>query len=87
MMKPKFPTQLFVSGIGTGIGKTISAAIITEALHADYWKPIQSGSDDVSDSETVALLVSNAETRIYKEAYRLSMPVVRTMLLKWRGLT
>ncbi len=71
MMKPKFPTQLFVSGIGTGIGKTISAAIITEALHADYWKPIQSGSDDVSDSETVALLVSNAETRIYKEAYSL----------------
>ena len=33
----------FISGIGTGIGKTLVAAIITEALKADYWKPVQAG--------------------------------------------
>ncbi len=37
-MKP-----IFISGIGTGIGKTVIAAIITEALKADYWKPVQAG--------------------------------------------
>ncbi|MFN8288235.1 MAG: dethiobiotin synthase [Chitinophagales bacterium] len=73
-MKTQFPKQIFVSGIDTGIGKTISAAVLTEALHADYWKPIQSGIDEVSDSETVNLLISNTETRVHKEAYVLKNP-------------
>jgi len=43
-MKP-----IFISGIGTGIGKTVIAAIIAEALKADYWKPVQAGYETVTD--------------------------------------
>ena len=35
--------KLFITGIGTDVGKTIASAIVTEALEADYWKPIQAG--------------------------------------------
>lgn len=35
--------NLFITGIGTNVGKTVVSAFLTEALQADYWKPIQSG--------------------------------------------
>lgn len=48
----------FITGIGTGIGKTIVSAILTEKLKADYWKPVQSGDLEISDSLFVKHLVS-----------------------------
>jgi dethiobiotin synthetase len=63
-MKP-----IFISGIGTGIGKTVIASIITEAMKADYWKPVQAGYDPESDSVLVASLISNSETVIHPETY------------------
>ena len=45
--------KLFITGIGTDVGKTVAAAIITQALEADYWKPIQAGDLDNSDSHKV----------------------------------
>lgn len=63
-----------MTGIGTGVGKTLCSAVVTEALQADYWKPIQSGLDEATDSETVASLISNPRTRIWPEAYRLQTP-------------
>ncbi|MGZ5304921.1 MAG: dethiobiotin synthase, partial [Bacteroidia bacterium] len=65
---------IFVTGIGTGIGKTIVSAILTEALKADYWKPIQTGNIGDSDSETVGNLISNTDSVIHKEAYSLKKP-------------
>jgi dethiobiotin synthetase len=65
---------LFVTGIGTGIGKTIVAAILTEKLNADYWKPIQSGDLDNSDTLKVKSLVSNPVSKFHPEAYRLTQP-------------
>jgi dethiobiotin synthetase len=35
--------RYFISGIGTGVGKTVMSALLCEALQADYWKPIQAG--------------------------------------------
>jgi dethiobiotin synthetase len=67
-MKP-----IFISGIGTGIGKTLIAAVITEALKADYWKPVQAGFEPGTDSELVASLVSNSETIIHPETYLLEL--------------
>jgi dethiobiotin synthetase len=67
--------RLFVTGIGTGVGKTIASAVITEALNADYWKPIQTGSDEGSDTQTVKGLVSNSKSRYYPEAFCLRKPV------------
>lgn len=67
--------QFFVSGIGTEVGKTIVSAILTEALHADYWKPIQSGDLDNTDSMKIERWVSNPHTRIHPERYRLNQPL------------
>ncbi|WP_316815013.1 dethiobiotin synthase [Pedobacter nyackensis] len=64
----------FITGIGTGIGKTIVSAVLTEKLKADYWKPVQSGDLDISDSLFVKHLV-RPETIIHPESYRLSQPL------------
>lgn len=65
---------LFITGIGTGIGKTIVSAILVENLKADYWKPIQSGDLDESDTLKVKSLVSNSRSVFHPEAYRLTQP-------------
>ena len=65
---------LFISGIGTEIGKTVVSAVLVENLQADYWKPIQSGELDNSDSMLVERLISNKKTMIHPEAYRLTQP-------------
>jgi len=65
---------LFITGIGTGIGKTIVSAILVESLKADYWKPVQSGDLDNSDTLKVKSLVSNTKTVFHPEAYRLTQP-------------
>ncbi|MGQ7856176.1 dethiobiotin synthase [Pedobacter sp. WC2501] len=67
--------KYFVTGIGTGIGKTLVSAILTEKLKADYWKPIQSGDLDTSDSITIDRLISNSQTIIHPESYRLTQPL------------
>jgi dethiobiotin synthetase len=65
---------MFVTGIGTGVGKTVVSAILTEALGADYWKPIQSGLEGGTDTETVKTLVSNDTSRFHEELYSLNTP-------------
>jgi dethiobiotin synthetase len=66
--------KLFITGIGTDVGKTIASAIITEALEADYWKPIQAGDLNTSDSHKIASYVSNAKTTIHANSYALNTP-------------
>ncbi|MFD2573680.1 dethiobiotin synthase [Spirosoma soli] len=67
--------QFIVAGIGTEIGKTIASAVLVEALQADYWKPVQSGALEDSDTETVRRLISNHKSRFHLEAYRLTQPL------------
>ena len=67
--------QYFVTGIGTDVGKTVVSAILTEALQADYWKPIQAGDLDNSDTIKVKTLTSNPNTKFHPEAYRLPEPL------------
>jgi len=66
--------MLFITGIGTGIGKTIVSAVLTEKLKSDYWKPIQSGDLNDSDTLKVQHLVSNTVSVFHTEAYRLTQP-------------
>ncbi len=66
--------KLFITGIGTDVGKTISSAIITEALHADYWKPIQAGDLENSDSHKIKCFLSNEKTVIHPNSYALNTP-------------
>ena len=67
--------KLFVTGIGTEVGKTIVSAILTEALQADYWKPVQAGDLDRSDTHKVQALISNTESQFYTEAFRFNHPM------------
>jgi len=66
--------SFFVTGIGTGIGKTVVSAVLTEKLKADYWKPVQSGDLDDSDTLKVKSLVSNKQSVFHQETYRLTQP-------------
>lgn len=71
---PEVPPRIFITGTGTGIGKTVISAILTEALACDYWKPVQAGLGGGTDSEWVRSVISNEKSRIYPEAYVLKMP-------------
>lgn len=66
--------KLFITGIGTDVGKTIASAIITEALEADYWKPIQAGDVETSDSHKIKQYISNTKTQIFPNSYLLNTP-------------
>jgi dethiobiotin synthetase len=63
---------IIVTGTDTGIGKTVFAAGLATALGAAYWKPIQSGLDEGTDSETALRL---GVARVLPEAYRLTAPL------------
>src|SRR5580765_1949953 len=67
-------TPLFVTGIGTGIGKTLVSAILAEALGADYWKPVQAGIEGQTDSAWIGSMLTNTKSIIHPEAYKLRMP-------------
>lgn len=78
--------RIFITGIGTGIGKTLVAACVTEALQAAYWKPVQAGLEDGTDTATVAALVSRPENCL-TEAYRLKMPASPHLAAREEGIT
>ena len=65
----------FITGIGTDVGKTIASAIVTEALQADYWKPIQAGDLDNCDTKKVQRLVSNTKSVFHQNSYALQTPM------------
>jgi dethiobiotin synthetase len=64
---------IFVSGTGTGIGKTIISAILAEAMQADYWKPVQAGYASITDSEWVRNVLTNKRSVVHPETYRLKL--------------
>lgn len=64
----------FITGISTDVGKTIVSAVITEMLQADYWKPIQAGDLENSDTMKVQRLVSNSKSVFHQSAYALKTP-------------
>ena len=65
----------FITGISTDVGKTVVSAIITEALEADYWKPVQAGELDNCDTKKVKRLVSNTKSKFHPNAYALKTPM------------
>ncbi|WP_417786394.1 dethiobiotin synthase [Tenacibaculum sp.] len=67
--------KYFITGISTEVGKTIASAIVTEALQADYWKPIQSGDLEYSDTHKVEKLISNSTTVFHPNSYALQTPM------------
>lgn len=86
---------IFITGIGTDVGKTVIAAIVTEALQASYWKPVQAGYDQGTDSEWIAGMISRPEGngsdpdgrgRILPETYKLSLAASPHIAARQEGL-
>ena len=68
------PLRVFVSGTDTGVGKTVVAAMLAQAWGAHYWKPVQAGTEEPTDAETVARIAAIPAERILPERYRLAAP-------------
>lgn len=66
---------IVVSGTDTNVGKTVFSAALTRALKAQYWKPVQSGSIQDLDTQTVTYLAGLSEVDCLPEVYRLSQPL------------
>ena len=69
-MKP-----LIVTGTDTGIGKSVVASMLTLGLDAIYWKPIQAGTEEVTDTERVAQMTKLGPDRFRRERYVLKNPL------------
>jgi len=94
-MKP-----IFITGIGTGVGKTLVSAIVTEALGAYYWKPVQAGFEEGTDAEWVGARISPAATdgtsmsrearikggRVFPELYKLRLPASPHIAARQEGV-
>lgn len=76
----------FITGIGTDVGKSIASAVVVEALEADYWKPIQSGDLDNSDTMKIKKLVSNSKSIFHPECHRLITPASPHLAAKIDGV-
>lgn len=77
--------NIFITGIGTGVGKTVASACVAEALGAQYWKPVQAGFEDGTDTETVRELTSPQVT-VHDELYRLAMPASPHLAARAEGI-
>ncbi len=73
-----------VSGTDTGIGKTIFSAALTQALQGSYWKPVQSGLEDETDSEVVRRLVPDCP--VLPEQWRLQLPASSHLSAETEGV-
>ncbi len=77
----------FITGISTDVGKTVAAAIVTQSLEADYWKPIQAGDLDNSDTHKVKRLVNNEISQYHDNSYSLKTPMSPHAAAEIDGIT
>lgn len=80
-------TRILVTGTDTGIGKTVFSAALAGALDGFYWKPIQAGLEEETDSQTVLQLSGLAAERVLPEAYRLRTPASPHLAAEIDGVT
>ncbi len=66
---------VFVTGTDTDIGKTVAAACLVQALKGNYWKPVQSGLADGTDTATVQNLVCHDDLVLFPSIYELKQPL------------
>ena len=78
--------RIVVTGTDTGIGKTVFSAALAGALDGFYWKPVQAGLDEETDSETVLRLSGLPRERLLPEAYRLKTPASPHLAAKIDGV-
>jgi len=69
------PPRIFVTGTGTGVGKTFVSAILVAGLSARYWKPLQSGLHEKTDTAWVQEMTGLPSSHFYPETYRFRFPL------------
>lgn len=80
------PNRFFITGTDTGIGKTVVSALLCAALDAIYWKPIQTGTREGTDRNTVMSLAELPESRTIPEAYSFVPPVSPHLAARLAGV-
>jgi dethiobiotin synthetase len=70
-----FPQKIFITGTDTGIGKTLVAAILMTGLQANYWKPVQSGLTEKTDTEWIKEKTGLPDAHFHPETHRLNQPL------------
>src|SRR5579862_3873747 len=71
----QMPDRFFVTGTDTNVGKTVVSALLCAALDALYWKPIQTGTRNGTDRQTVMRLAQLTLERTLPETYAFAPPV------------
>lgn len=69
------PSQLFVSGTDTDIGKTVVSGVLVAGLKARYWKPVQTGLREGTDSDWIRARTGIPASHVFPEAYTLQEPL------------
>lgn len=82
---PCMPEKVFITGTDTGVGKTVVSALLCAALDAIYWKPVQTGTIEGTDTETVMRLAQLPRHRTLPESYRFKPPVSPHLAARWAG--
>lgn len=77
--------RLFISGIGTDVGKTVVSAILARAWGLSYWKPVQAGELEWTDSDKVKDW-SSGQVPVFPETYRLQRPMSPHAAAKKEGV-
>lgn len=71
----EFPDRLFITGTDTGVGKTLTAAILMAGLRGIYWKPVQSGLEEITDTDWIRNKTGLPDNHFCPETYRLRLPL------------
>lgn len=69
--RKELPRQIFITGTDTGVGKTVLSAVLLTGLRGKYWKPIQSGLEQISDTDWVRKMTGLPEENFLPETFRL----------------
>ena len=75
MISTEFPPKLFVAGTDTGVGKTVVSAILVAGLKGKYWKPVQSGLEEMTDTQWIQKVTGFSHSHFFAESYRLQRPL------------
>ncbi len=78
--------DLFVTGTDTNVGKTVLSALLVAALDATYWKPIQTGSSEGTDRQSVMRWAEIPEEKTLPECYCFEPPVSPHLAAKQSGV-
>jgi dethiobiotin synthetase len=78
--------HVFVTGTDTGVGKTLLASLLVASLRARYWKPIQTGANEGTDSEMVMKWADVPAERTYPESYVFGPPVSPHLAAEQQGV-